>query len=346
MPYLLFLAILLLNPSAYANEYAYQIEEDTQAVRILAYYGVGQDDSPATSVTLSQFKAHLKELHQGGYNVVALPDVLNAYEKNAPVPVNSVMITFDGSEKSLVTQAAPLLKKYKFPFTVFLSPERVSQNNPRYLTLKDIKKLHKLQLVSFGIHPENYEGESFDDVQTYRSQINNAVSFYRDLFGEQPQYFAFPNGLYSKTQMDVIKKYGFKAVMGQQSGVVYNNPKNSVMPRFVMTENYADARRFEMATGALPLPVSDMTPNTSIIGTENPMLGFTVSNDLSLDKLACYAAGQPKPTLERLSQRIEMRLKAPITDPRFRINCTLPVINEDTNKPDQWRWFGLLLQTN
>lgn len=323
---------------------AEHIEQDKSAARILVYYGIGQDATPMISLTLSQFKAHMEELYNGTYNVVALPDVLSAYAKNAPLPENSVIITFDGSEKSVLTYAAPLLKKYKFPFTVFLAPERVRSNNPRYLNLKDIKHLHKMQLVNFGIHPENYDTYPHDDTHM-RQTINNAVSFYRDLFGKQPDSFAFAHGLYSQSDLTLIKNYGFKVLMGEQSGVIYENKKGSVLPRFAMTENYADQNRFIMAVNAMPFPAIGMTPLSSIIPSNNPNIGFTSVADLDLKKLSCFAAGQSKPSLELLDDRIEIRLKRPITDTRFRVNCTLPVMNDDGSATTRWRWFGFLLNT-
>ncbi len=346
MRYVLFTALLIMTFSVHFPAQAQMIKEDRTAVRIMAYYGVGQDDAPATSVTLKQFKAHLRELNIGNYNVVALPDVLHAYKKKAPLPDNSIVLTFDGSDKSILTQAAPLLKKYQFPFTVFLSPERVMGNNARYLTLKDIKKLQKLQLVNFGIHPENYSEEGFEDIETLRSNINSSVSFYRDLFQEHPQYLAFPQGLYSKTHLDIAHNYGFKALLGQQSGVAYHNPKGTILPRFLMTENYADQRRFKMTANALPIPASEQTPVTSIIKLDNPAIGFTTSEDLDLKKLSCYATGQSKPTIETLNNRIEIRLQQNIDDLRFRVNCTLPVKNDEIDTPKRWRWFGLLLSVN
>ncbi len=325
---------------------AQMIEEDKDAVRIMAYYGVGQDDVSGFNVTLEQFKSHLHELETGSYNVVALPDVLNAYAKNAPLPENSVVITFDGSDKSILTQAAPLLKQHKFPFTVFLAPKRIRENNPRYLNRKDIKVLQKLQLVNFGLHPENYDAERSNDMATIRSNLNNAVSFYRDLFDTQPTLLAFPNGLYSKTQLEISDSYGFKALFGQQSATAYQNLKGSVLPRFVMSEHYAYQSRFKMTANALPIPAEDITPIAASGIGNDPIIGFTTSKDLNLEKLSCYATGQPKPTIETLNNRIEIRLKKKIDEPRFRVNCTLPVKNEESDTPKHWRWFGLLLQAN
>ena len=41
---------------------AQTLPEDQSALRVLAYFKVGQDDSPRTNVTIEQFTAHLDAL--------------------------------------------------------------------------------------------------------------------------------------------------------------------------------------------------------------------------------------------------------------------------------------------
>ena len=337
-----YLLILMLALFSFSHA-AYALKEDQSAARILTYQGIGYNDSPASSVTLSQFETHIQELAQGDYNVIALPDMIRAYNNNAPLPSNAVIITFDGSEKSTLDIAAPLLQQHQFPFTVFISPERIKSKNPRYLNLKDVKRLSKMQLVTFGIHPEKYEDPSPQNIENIRKNLNNAVSFYREFFNTQPKYLAFPHGIYSQTHLKVIKNYDFEALFGQESGVSYNNKEYSPLPRFVMTENYAGQDRFNMIVNSLPLPAEDVTPSVSVIENNSPAIGFTASNELNLDKLSCYPSGQGKAAIEKLNNRIEIRLKKDIKQSRFRVNCTLPVKNLETDEV-RWRWLGFLFE--
>jgi len=319
---------------------AYAIEEDKSAARILVYHNIGYEDSPANSVTLEQFKSHIRTLHAGQYNVVALPDIIKAYKKKAALPPKSVVITFDNPDKSLLLHAVPLLKAHQLPFTVFLSPEDINDSNPHHLTQKDIRSLKKIPLINFGLQTDYDATASIKDAQR---SLNKAVAFYRDNFKKQPDYFAFSHGLYDEPYLKVIENYKFTALLGQHSAVAYHNKAKTILPRFVMTENYADKNRFNMIINALPIPAEDTIPSTSILNNSTPSIGFTVSNELSLDKLSCYAAGQQKPMIENLNNRIEIRLKQEIDAPRFRVNCTLPVKNPETEEI-KWRWLGFLFE--
>ena len=336
MRFLIVFVLALLSFSSMAIA----IEEDRSAARILVYHKIGYEDSPANSVTLEQFKSHIRTLHAGQYNVVALPDIIKAYKKSADLPPKSVVITFDNPDKSLLLHAVPLLKAHQFPFTVFLSPTSINDNNPRHLSSKDIKSLKKVPLINFGLQT-NYDAHA--PITDARSSLNNAVAFYRDAFKKQPDYFAFSHGLYDDAYLKVIKNYKFDALLGQHSAVAYHNTASTILPRFVMTENYADTNRFKRVINALPIPAEDVIPSTSMLNHNAPSIGFTTSNKLALDKLSCYAAGQKKPIIERLNDRIEIRLKQEIDAPRFRVNCTLPVKDKETEEI-KWRWFGFLFE--
>ena len=339
MQYLLITMLALLSMPALAKP----IEADKSAARILVYYGIGNDSSPATNVTIEQFNTHIAQLVRGEYNVIALPDMIEAYRQNQPLPKNSVVLTFDGSHKSILNHAAPLLKKHQFPFTVFIAPTRIRDKSPRFLNYKDIKRLRKIQLVSFGIHPEGFDKMVHHDMSSIRSSLNNSVAFYRDLFGTHPKFLAFSQGAYSDLQIDALNNYDFDVVLGQHSGVAHQNNEGDILPRFVMTENYADQNRFNLVTRALPLPVNDAHPKPTVLKYNSPAIGFTSASNINLNKLSCFASGQEKPRVERLNNRIEIRLKQKISTSHFRVNCTLPETNKARNET-RWRWHGFLFE--
>lgn len=335
---------LLLSTAVMAQD----VPEDKTAVRILGYFMVGRDDVPEANVTIEQFTQHLEILKNEDFNVISLPDMTQAYKSNTPLPDKSVAITFDGGDKSILTNATPLLEQYNFPYTIFIATDRADQNDPRYLNWKDIKNLEKTGLVTIGLHPQTYASLTFDTPQNIEKRINNATARLRNQGIDNIEYFSYPFGENSKNYDDIISRYNFHGVVGQQSGVAYNSSPESTLPRFMMTEAYADADRFNMVINSLPLPLTDITPITSVIKTKNPAIGFTIRNEINdeLDKLSCFVSGQNKPNTVILGNRVELRLTAPITQERLRVNCTLPVNSENAEKTTSWRWLGFLFHVN
>lgn len=322
-----------------------KIEADESAARILVYYTVGRDEAPDSNVTVEQFTSHLMELTKGDYKVLPLPDIIEAYEAGQSLPPNTVALTFDGGDKSVLETAAPLLEEYNLPYTIFIATARADANDPRYLTWDDIRLMLKSPLISIGLHPDIYGDVSAQKIDSIRLSLNNATARLREETSISTTLFAYPFGAYSQQYKDLVTTYGFKAAFGQQSGVASSTIDRFALPRFTMTEDYADAQRVKMTIDALPLPVTDVTPTISHISNAQPAIGFTVpENTGDLTTLSCFASGQEKPDINIIGKsRVEIRLKQPINNDRFRVNCTLPVKDGNTEETKRWRWFGYLM---
>jgi peptidoglycan/xylan/chitin deacetylase (PgdA/CDA1 family) len=324
------------------------LPEDKTAARILAYFMVGRDEMPEANVTIEQFQSHLDLLKDGDYHVANLSDVTKSYKQGTILPEKTVVITFDGGDKSILTNAIPLLERYNFPYTIFIATDRASANDPRWLNWSDIQKLQKSNLMSVGLHPDIYGSIGHQNPVSIRSRINNATARLRNEISVNAQFFAYPFGDYTATYKDVLTDYGFALTFGQQSGVAHKGAIGSPLPRFTMTENYADLDRFKMVINSLPLAASEITPEASHINTANPSIGFTVPEAITseLHRLSCFTSGQDKPKKSIIGNRVELRLAAASTQDRFRVNCTLPVKSKREEKTSTWRWLGFLFKFN
>jgi peptidoglycan/xylan/chitin deacetylase (PgdA/CDA1 family) len=338
-------AMLALSGVALPAHAGQSIAEDAHAAVIFAYHRVGDDENPAASIRQEQFIGHINELIDDEYNVIALDDIISAFEAGTELPPRTVGLSFDGGDASFLTGALPLLEQHKLPYTLFITPGQTEAKTGRTIGWADLRKLEKTGLAHIGLHPNSYGRLANAPEAEIRHQINMALTAYREELGHEPTLFAYPFGEYGKTYRAIIEASGFKAAFGQQSGVAYDGSDRFALPRFAMTERYGDTDRFQMISRALPLPVSGIEPADPILGGANPVIGFTVADALSgsLKNLACYASGQERPAAEIIGNRVELRLREPVTSDRVRINCTLPGPQTAPEDAPIWRWFGLLL---
>ncbi len=120
-----------------------------------------------------------------------------------------------------------------------------------------------------------------------------------------------------------------------------------VLPRFAMTENYSDDERFRMIAGALPMPVTDVSPDEPRITTANPpTFGFTVDDSIvsKIGLMSCYVSEQGKPQMQVIGKtRIELRVAKAFEADRVRVNCTMPGPKPKVGEDQRWRWLGMLL---
>lgn len=344
-PLIAALVVMTLAAPVLADNTSTNSHDRTTAV-IFDYQRVGEDLSPATNTTIEQFTAHIEELTNGNYHIARLDEITSALTRTDKLPPLTVAITFDGAYKSALQNAIPALLEKNIPFAVFFSPDQADANTPDYMNWDDIKKLARDPYVTIGLHTADYMRLADAKPEEMRGQINKAMARYREMLKTDPVYFAYPFGEFTKQYRSLIAASGFRAAFGQQSGVVYDAADLMALPRFPMTENYSDNDRFRMIAGALPLPVTDISPDEPRINDNPPIFGFTVDSALS-DKIAqmsCYISEQGKPKVQVISKtRIELRVEKPFNNDRVRVNCTMPGPKPKPGEDQRWRWLGMLL---
>lgn len=310
------------------------VAEDKHSARILAYFMIGENDNPNASVSLEQFEIHLQTLKNDSVPM-ALPDIVAAWKQEKPLPDKTTAITFDGGHRSVLTQALPLLEKHKIPFTVFVASDLADIGAPQYLSWEDVKKLQKNDLATIGMHTASYE--NFLYAENFSASLNKARARFREQMGNVPKYFSFPQGAYNDVQQELIEKQGFISV-GQHSGVAYT--ATTVLPRFTMNTYFSDETRLTMILNALPLPVSDKTPEPSMRSSPKDSItsyGFTALHGNK--DIRCHSSDEDV-TLEKVNdKRVEIRTTARLTDSRLRINCTQKANKDEGNA---FRWMGFL----
>lgn len=342
----LFSFILLLFLFVTGHGQASPLPQDSSAAVIFAYQRIGEDEFPAGSLTLDQFRAHIRELKEGGYNVMPLPEIVKTLKNEGSLPPLTVALTFDGGHKSVVDKAVPLLLEAGFPFTVFVATDSLDEGGRSFMSWADVKRLARNPLATVGIHPSSYIHVVSTDDAELRRQINKARSRLREETGTDATLFSYPFGEFNADTRTIVASSGFAAAVGFQSGVSYAGVDLFSLPRFVMTEGYGDDERFRMTARALPLPVIDKTPVFTALPSITGAAGFTITDALADDAhaLSCFSSDGSKPQIKRLGKsRIEIRLDHYETFDRIRINCTLPAMPGAADEDQRWRWLGFLL---
>lgn len=332
----LFAALAAADAVAQTAENTQTAAENASAV-VLMYHRFGEEDLPTTSIRIDQFEAHLAELKSGGYQVLPLQRIVAALRDRKPLPDRAVAITIDDAYRSVYLEAWPRLRAAGFPFTLFVSTDVIQRGGGDYMSWNEIRELARggveigNQTASHPHLPTLPLDKARDDIRAANARIEAEI-------GQKPTLLAYPYGEYSTAIRDIVAAEGFHAAFGQHSGVAHSQIDRHQLPRFPLNENYGGLDRFRLVANALPLPVSDLTPNDPVLSGRNPpAIGFTVMPGIGdTAQLDCFASRQGRTHIERLpAGRMEIRLAEPLPAGRSRLNCTMP-------GPDsRWRWFGL-----
>ena len=303
---------------------------------VFAYDRFGEDQTPSISIRIDQFEAHLDELQDSDYQVLPLPRILEALRTGAPLPARTVAITIDEASRSAFREAWPRLKAAGLPFTLFVATDAIDRGSPAHMSWAEVRQLAAagVTIGGLGASIQSLVSRPADEV---RAELRRMADRLQAETGQRPTLFAYPQGEVSSAVRTIVTEQGFTAAFGQQSGVLHPQADRAALPRFMMNESFGSVDRFRLAANALPLPVTDLTPDDPLLTVNPPSLGFTVADGVGdLSRLACFAAGQGRTALERVTEdRVEVRIRDPFPPGRMRVNCTLPA-------PDgRWRWLGM-----
>lgn len=305
---------------------------------ILAYGRFGEDDTPSTSVRLDQFEDHLAELTSGDYSVLPLPRVVAALRDGLPLPDRTVVITIDEAWRSVHREALPRLRAAGLPFTLFVSSDPLDRGAATHMSWAELREVAAAG-GTIAAMPAAALPMAGRPMEENAAAIRRSVERITAELRQAPTLFAYPHGEYGLAHRALVEQAGFVAAFGQQSGAAGRGADRLALPRFVVNEAFGGIDRFLQVTGALPLPVADITPVDPLIRQNPPAVGFTLTDRIAnADRLACFASGIGRTALERLgTDRVEIRFREPLPAGRLRVNCTVPAAE------GRWHWFGLQL---
>ncbi len=249
------------------SDYAFAAQENSATIFI--YHKFGEDKYPTTNVALDRFEEQMHYLKENSYNVISLSELVGFLSSgNGIVPEKTVAITIDDGYTSTYTGAWPILKKYQFPFTVFLYVKAVESNYRNFLTWDQIKEM---QETGVDFQPHTYSHHRFGtwdkslDEAGYRKWISTDFKKGAELLeaklGNKPRFLALPYGEYNSIIIEEAKKIGFEAVLSQDPGSISSATDPFRIPREpILGNDWSTMPHFAMVLERKDLPIRNVYP--------------------------------------------------------------------------------------
>jgi peptidoglycan/xylan/chitin deacetylase (PgdA/CDA1 family) len=214
------------------------------------------------------FEYEMKYLYDNHYNVVPLSDVVAFAKRQKVLPPNTVAITIDDGYKSPLVFAAPILKKYNFPWTFFCYPQfignhiatnyRGAASWPELIELDkegvDIEchsMTHPLLTKHGSKTPEQYDAWLTNETVTSKAVIEQHL-------GHPIKYFAYPFGDYNKVVEAKTISAGYEAIFTVANNPIHPGTNVYAMGRYIITTPVEKAYVSYLRQGALGL--ADISP--------------------------------------------------------------------------------------
>jgi len=188
-------------------------------VPVLLYHRFGATVADGMTITTPVFEAQMKYLHDNGYTVIPLRQLIDHYRGKAPAPgPKSVVIVEDDAHKSVYSDMLPIIKKYRYPVTIFAYPSAIS--NAKYaMTWEQLRELTKTGL--FDIQSHTYWHPNFKKERKkltpsaldllVKTQLQKSKSRLETELGSKVDMLAWPFGLYDDYLISKATEAGYNA---------------------------------------------------------------------------------------------------------------------------------------
>lgn len=129
-----------------------------------------------------------------------------------------VSVSFDDGWKSAITNAEPLLAKYRMPATFYIISER-PEDTYRWSEYMDANDLRTLAARGheIGVHTRSHKHLPDLSDEEARSEIFQGLKDLQAL-GFRPRTFAYPFGEWNRSVVEHVREAGFFAARGIEPG--------------------------------------------------------------------------------------------------------------------------------
>jgi peptidoglycan/xylan/chitin deacetylase (PgdA/CDA1 family) len=195
------------------------LSAESFSVPILLYHRFGATVADGMTITTTVFESQMKYLHDNGYTVIPLRQLVDHYRGKAPAPKpKSVVIVEDDAHKSVYSDMLPVIRKYGYPVTIFAYPSAIS--NAKYaMTWDQLRELKKTGLFDVQSHTywhpnfkkerKRLSGPALD--QLVMTQLFKSKARLETELGGQVDMLAWPFGINDDYLIGKAREAGYVA---------------------------------------------------------------------------------------------------------------------------------------
>lgn len=224
--------------------------EATNGFRALTYHSITDalsgSDAYQMTTPRQMFDDQMAYLKENRYAVVSCDEAVDALIGRKPLPPRSICITFDDGFRDNLTNAIPVLERYGFRATIFLTVDYMGAGR-EYLDWNEARSAAGSGVVSFGAHTMSHRRLRGLGADGLDREIVISRRILEDKLGVPIGLFAYPFGSYGSFDRGVKKTLlaaGYKAAFTTVAGS--NGPGADIFAlRRTRISWYDDAREFE-----------------------------------------------------------------------------------------------------
>lgn len=339
----------------------------------LCYHNIDDKGSKALTISVEEFEREMQALKDNGFTVIGMQDFLAWRRGEKNIPTKCAIITLDDGWVSAYDNAWPVLKKFGYPFTLFIYIDYVNTGG-KSMTWDQLAEMRDagvdIECHTFSHSSLRVPGSLVDrktaemvrkDVALLgkdgwlRKEIVESRKTLEKQLGIKCNVFAYPFGKYDEKALEMVKEAGYEAaftVYGQQ--LRFSTPPYDRLGRYAIDstqpKNFEEA--IKMIGGGIvgtPAPEPEYAQLAAASMITQPMNGETIGNakpvikanlatmgvlDPGSVEMRVSGFGQVPAKFDPASKTISFQVPTPLTDKSY----TVIISAKSQGKRVETRW--------
>jgi len=218
-------------------------------VPILMYHSVADHPNEETrphSVRPSDLDEQLAYLSDSGFTPLTLGDLVASLNKNngRSMPAKPIVLTFDDGYADFHSHALPMLDRYQFPATVFLTSGWVADagDDAAGRPLDDMltwSQAREAAQTGIEIGGHSHSHPQLDQLRTdeLRQELRKNKALLEDMIGTPVATMAYPYGYSSARVRREVRKAGYFAACAVNNSIAADRHDMLAIPRLTVARN-------------------------------------------------------------------------------------------------------------
>jgi peptidoglycan/xylan/chitin deacetylase (PgdA/CDA1 family) len=304
------------TPTPVPTPTPFALDESSRAV-VLCYHRFEEKPTrDGLGLKPAEFEAQLQALKDNGIAVISMDDFLAWRRGEKNIPAKSAVITLDDGWLSGYVAAWPILKKFGYPFTMYIYTDYVkggAKSGGQSMTWDQIAEMRDagVDIASHTVSHSNLRGKQGKNDEQYRQWLESELKGSKDALeqklGIKVTTLAYPYGNQNEVVREIAMKAGYEAAFTVYGQHLNSKGDPAAIGRYAIMST--DPSVFKKAINFAGGPAVPSSPSTGTADSPassgmitQPMQGETIPDPKPVIKVNLQTFGEIDP------KSVEMRI--------------------------------------
>lgn len=277
----------------------------------LCYHNIDEHGSKALTLPIAEFEKEMEAIKTNGFTVIRMQDFLAWRRGEKSIPNKSCIITIDDGWVSAYTNAWPILKKYNYPFTLFvyinyigtggksLSWDQLAEMRDAGVDIESHTYSHSSLKVPGGNVDAKAKASIKKDVTELgvdgwmRKEIIESKQVLEKQLGIKCNVFAYPFGVWTPKAVEIVKEGGYEAAFTVYGQLLHPSSQAELLGRYALEQS--KPKIFE---DAMKMIGGGQSASASSSGPSEPTYTQLAAVSMVTKPMDGETIGDPKPLIK------------------------------------------------